>query len=110
MTLPPTTSPSPSDLIADLSRLMQQHPAYASFIKTARAAVLGTLSDQGEHGIILRAIEGGANTYEDLIQETGFSKTSLHRNLRQLQRAGLVRTDKEATRGNFRPRKLFFKA
>lgn len=100
---------SPSHLIAALSRLMKRFPAYASYIKTARAAVVGTLSDQGEHGMILAAIEEGANTYDDLRERTGFTRSYLHRNLNQLISAGLVRVEDEPVRGNFRPRKLFFR-
>lgn len=109
MTIPQTPSPnSPSQLIAALSALAKEHPAYASFVKTARAAVIGTLSNEGEHGMILHAIEQGCNTYGDLREETGFSSGYLHKNLKQLIVAGLVRVEDEGKRGNFRPRKLFF--
>jgi DNA-binding HxlR family transcriptional regulator len=99
---------SPSQLIAALSKLMKRFPAFASHIKTARLAVLGQLGDQGAHGIILAAIESGANTYADLEAQTGFVASHLHRNLNQLIRQGLVRQEEEPVRGNFRPRKLFF--
>lgn len=88
--------------------MMREHPAYASYIRTSRDAIVGTLSNQGEFGIIRRALRRGANTYDDLIAETGYSRGHLHRRLRQLIKAGLVITEIEATRGNFRPRKLFF--
>lgn len=102
------TPQSPSQLIAALGKLMRRFPAYASFLKTARLAVIGQLGEQGTHGIIMAALENGANTYSDLEKETGFSSSHLHRNLNQLINQGLVRQEEEPVKGNFRPRKLFF--
>ena len=100
---------SPADLIAALSRLMQRHPAYASYLRTSRDAVIGALSQDGVHGILLAALAEGSNTYHDLQQATGFSPSYLHRHLNQLIQSGQVRLEKEPVRGNFAPRKLFFR-
>lgn len=100
---------SPADLIAALSRLMRKFPAYSSYLRTSRDAVIGALSEDGTHGIILDALESGANCYDDLQTQTGFSASFLHRHLNQLIEAGLVESRNEPVRGNFRPRKLFFR-
>lgn len=101
-------SQSPSQLIAELSRLKAKHPAYASVLFVAQNAIKGMISLDGVHGIILTALASGANTYADLQRETGFSASYLHRHLHQLIKDGQVYTRLEARRGQFRARKLFF--
>ena len=86
---------------------MRRFPAYASFIKTVRMAVIGSLSDKGQHGRILAAIESGAQTIQDISDETKYSRSYIHDNLQQLISLGLVESRNEPKRGNFRPRKLF---
>jgi hypothetical protein len=108
---------TPANLIARLAGLMKDFPAYASYLRTSRDAVVGTLSDAGTHGLILAALEDGANTYSDLMAETGFSASKLHRHLNQLISLGLVYMTEEPARmaighdGQRRPikrRKLYF--
>lgn len=106
----PMTSPqnSPTVLLDELSRLMNEFPTYAAYVKTARQAIIGALSPAGPHGLLVLAIAGGARTYADLQERTGFSPSYLHRNLSQLVNSGLLRVENEPPRGKFRPRKLFF--
>jgi predicted ArsR family transcriptional regulator len=101
-------SSSPAQLIAHLSRLMQRFPAYASYLRTARDAVIGTQSTDGVHGIILGALAEGAATYHDLQTATGFSSSYLRRHLDQLIQSGQVYRTEEPGGYQQKPRKLHF--
>lgn len=87
---------------------MKSHPAYASYIRTTRDAVIGALSKDGVHGLLLAALANGCNTYQDLRIQTGFSPGYLHRHLSQLIRDGQVETRRVPKSGRGQPQKLFF--
>jgi DNA-binding MarR family transcriptional regulator len=98
----------PTELLSEIAGLMRRHPAFASYLKTSRDAILFAASKSGPIGLILTAIRSGAHTQEDLRDVTGLSRSNLSQHLRRMIRGNLIEERIEPTRGNFRPRKLFF--
>lgn len=95
-------------LITELSRLMREYPVFAAYLKTARDAVLHSSGAQGPNGRIIAALRMGGATYEDLIQTTKLTRTTLHRHLKRMAKAGIVEARQEPYRGEGGPRKIFF--
>lgn len=98
---------SPADLLAALARLMKEHPRFAVYLRTSRDAVLGAVSQDGAHAILLRAIREGASSYYDLQEVTGFSASYLHQHLKILAAEGHLEIRQTPGYGN-KPRKLYF--
>lgn len=89
---------------------MRRFPAFASYIRTAREAVIGSMSQDGTHGLMLTGMDLGYNTYEDLMEFTGYSRTHIHDNLNVLIQQGQIYSTIEPLKRGGRPRKLFFRS